>query len=301
MHVVFVSSCESKAIKKTRAVIDRYATRIADRAWASPFTIEALNEIHQALKRSATRQTSVACYKNDGRDGLKIIWIVGNKNAYDDLGSYAIETRQNKKEFPLYLRHAALLAQASGLGHDLGKANKQFRAKLLNLTPTSDKVRHEWISAWLLKKMDGNFSGESLQEAWSNWENNGLRDVTKKNPSWIPFQKIENPFDAMVFCVATHHRMFGDDGYVGTSPPETHGNNNHINHELHQEDIKYCTIQDWQPWGSIMEQLSAKYERIKAVETTSEYWRGVALIARACLVLADHEISSFKYTKKKQY
>jgi len=301
MHIVFVSNCESKAIKKTRAIIDRYATRIADRTWASPFTMEALDEVHHALKRVATRQTSVACYRNNGRDGLKLDWIVGNKHAYDSLGAYAIETKSKKKEFPLYLRHAALVAQASGLGHDFGKANRKFASKLLSTERTvADKVRHEWISAWLMQHMDGNFSVESLKVAWAAWSTGGVREVvnTDKNKIWLPVNSIDTAYDAMTFCVATHHRLLGYSGYHGVTPPENHGIDRHVNDVSPQSDISICTIADWKPWESIMEQLASKYERIKVIQGNPDYWRGVSLIARACLVLADHEVSSQQYGKK---
>jgi CRISPR-associated endonuclease/helicase Cas3 len=301
MHVVFVSSCESKAIKKTRAIIDRYATRIADRSWASPFTIEALDEVHQALKRTATRQTSVACYQNIGRDGLKLKWIVGNKQAYDGFGAYAIETRSRKKEFPLFLRHAALVAHASGLGHDFGKANQKFASKLLSTEKNeSDKVRHEWISAWLIENMDGDFSVKSLKEAWAAWEKSGTRQVVDKNNPWLPIPTVvDTAARAMTFCVATHHRLFGYADTKSSIPPKNHGIDKHINGMASvQSEIKKCTIADWGPWESVMDQLAIKYKRIQEIEGDSHYWRGVSLIARACLVLADHEVSSMRYGKK---
>lgn len=61
MHVVFVSNCEHRALPRTRTLLDRYATRVGDRAWLSLMTQEALGEIQAGLRKSATRQTSVAC------------------------------------------------------------------------------------------------------------------------------------------------------------------------------------------------------------------------------------------------
>ena len=38
MHVLFVSACEKRAIKKTRAVLDSFALRTGEKAWATPIT-----------------------------------------------------------------------------------------------------------------------------------------------------------------------------------------------------------------------------------------------------------------------
>ena len=60
MHVVLVSNCEQAALGRTRTLLDRYGTRIGDRAWATLITEQALDELHLALRRVASRHTSVA-------------------------------------------------------------------------------------------------------------------------------------------------------------------------------------------------------------------------------------------------
>jgi len=45
MHVVLVSNCEQAALSRTRSLLDRYASRIAERTWATLITQEALDEL----------------------------------------------------------------------------------------------------------------------------------------------------------------------------------------------------------------------------------------------------------------
>lgn len=61
MHVIFISACEKKALKKTRAVLDSYAIRTGQSTWQAPMTMEGLTEVRKALKQKGiTRQTAVA-------------------------------------------------------------------------------------------------------------------------------------------------------------------------------------------------------------------------------------------------
>lgn len=83
MHIVLVSNCEQAALSRTRSLLDRYASRIAERTWATLITQEALDELSRALRRIASRHTSVACYRSDAVVGLRLIWVVGNRQAYD--------------------------------------------------------------------------------------------------------------------------------------------------------------------------------------------------------------------------
>ena len=117
MHVVFVSNCELKALPRTRALLDRYASRIGERAWATLITEQALDEVRSALRRGASRQTSVACYRSDAVLGLRPVWVVGSRKSYDPHGRFAVATQTRKKEFPMFLRHAALVARLSGYVH----------------------------------------------------------------------------------------------------------------------------------------------------------------------------------------
>ena len=40
MHTIFISACEKRALKKTRAVLDSYAIRTGQSSWQAPMTME---------------------------------------------------------------------------------------------------------------------------------------------------------------------------------------------------------------------------------------------------------------------
>ena len=130
MHILLVSACEKRAIKKTRALLDSYALRVGEKTWSTPITQEALTELRTALKKTATRQTAVACYRNDGRRRMKLLWTVGSRSTFGPNGHFPSEPKQNPQRrlfSRLYGPVASLLAQAAGQTHDIGKVPAVFR------------------------------------------------------------------------------------------------------------------------------------------------------------------------------
>lgn len=157
MHVVFVSQCDHRAIKRTARVLDAYAHRQGDRTWMTPITREGLETLHAILRTTATRQTAVACYANQGLRQMRLLWIVGAKSRFGPNGVVAVASRQRPLStrtampmMPIGWRIAALLARLSGYLHDLGKFGLMFQDKLAGMAPMRDAVRHEWLSLHLL-------------------------------------------------------------------------------------------------------------------------------------------------------
>lgn len=327
MHVIFISNCKKNALPKTRRILDRYATRIGDMTWKTPITKEGLNEIHSALKRVATRQTAVACYRNKAMGDMELIWVVGNRRAYDRYGAYASGTAERKRPVAEYIDVVSKLARLGGYTHDIGKANGRFQKKLIDKTinPT-DKVRHEWISAWILRKMlssnpEKPFEIDNLIGSWEKWSCNECDEMFTDKDPWKPIDgAIDSSVNALIFSVATHHRLFdsnnvdnGSDAHIGTT--------NHVNKDMadkHFEMFKQCklsskeTLNDaeikrWEPildkCRDIFQKVEGNKESQKVFqevkgnkESQKDYWRAVALISRAALVMADHKISSCTYT-----
>lgn len=312
MHVVFVSNCELKAVPRTRALLDRYATRIGERAWATLITEQALDEVRSALRRGASRQTSVACYRSDAVLGLRPVWVVGNRRSYDSHGRFAVATQTRKKAFPLFLRHAALVARLSGYAHDLGKASQHFQGKLRSSClaqsgsiPAKDLIRHEWISAWLMRqtlssKSSKGIDEQALQSAWGN-----LRGI--RNPDDLKLDvpapaAMRSGTEAMLWAVLTHHGGIGgglNGGSNGSEHVSRAGSDPSTftaSTSLAQQDAFAPSAPavklDAQRWQHLLADTQKTLERVQAIERRPPYWEGVMLAARAALIFADHKVSS---------
>ena len=284
MHVLFVSACEKRAIRRTRAVLDSYALRTGEKAWASPMTQEGLREIRMALKATATRQTAVACYRNEGRQRMKLLWVVGSRHAFGPDGHFPAGTTQGKASEPppTWVRVASLLAQAAGWCHDLGKASVLFQDKLRGIGPMKDCVRHEWVSMRLAQAMR---DGKSWNEAWEKVE---------RNQNWLkddPFEDgIQSAWDALDYLVVTHHRLLGPTANGGT-PDSSH----HFSKEP-LKGLKPKAILSSEPFDTA-KRLMERVEKL-ADHADHRFWRAVANIARAGLILADHDVSADDHVPK---
>lgn len=284
MHVLFVSACEKRALKRTRAVLDSYAIRTGASAWATPMTEEGLREVRAALKRTATRQTAVACYRNDGRMRMKLLWIVGSRNAFGPDGPFPVGTTRHKtaSAVPNWVRVVSLLAQAGGWCHDLGKASAPFQRKLAGNGRDKDPVRHEWLSVKLLQGMWG--EGLDWDGAWAK---------VARDHRWLgkpPFgQGLRNARDALDYLIVTHHKLLGPVDKAQRRAPPDHSR--HISGTSPELDaLKPQAPLPPKPFES----AAALLERIEKLAPAANpaYWRAAAMIARAGLILADHVVSA---------
>lgn len=283
MHVLFVSACEKRAIKRTRAVLDSYALRAGEKAWASPMTQEGLREVRAALKRTATRQTAVACYRNEGRQRMKLLWVVGSRQAFGPDGHFPVGTTRNTAAAPVpdWVRVASLLARAGGWCHDFGKASRLFQRKLRASQPAKDCVRHEWVSMRLLQALR---AGQSWDEAWER---------VGRDETWLksePFEKgIATAWDALDYLVVTHHRLLGPADRM--TRPDI---GNHFSGEpLDREGLAPAAALPPRPFDAASNSMG-RIEKL-APDKNHIYWRAVTTFARAGLILADHVVSAREY------
>lgn len=293
MHIVLVSACEKRAIKRTRAVLDSYALRTGSSSWGTPITQEALKELHAALKRTATRQTSVACYRNDGMRRMKLLWIVGARTSFGPDGHFSCGTQQVRKPFvviPDWLRVASVLAKAAGKIHDIGKASVRFQRKLRNKVDGADRVRHEWLSVKLIQAMRAN--GRNWENAWKAVKANE-GDVTLGSRKFAGNNvcAVTGPLEAIDLLVMTHHKLLG----TGESHKERTlpTNSAHV-----REYVFDSNDEQYTPAGPIGEPIwkdywTAENRLLQMGESkTPNYWRGVSLFARTALIFADHTVSA---------
>jgi len=313
MHIVLVSNCEQAALSRTRSLLDRYASRIAERTWATLITQEALDELSRAIRRTASRHTSVACYRSDAVVGLRLIWVVGNRQAYDVHGRFAVATEAHKRPLALPYRHAALVARLAGYAHDLGKASQHFQSKLETSCSRTrkemaqrDPIRHEWLSAWLFRDLmtshgEGTLSPELLENAWGKMRaSEGDQEhgpVANHAPPVA--QVMGSALDAVGWAVCTHH------GAMGGALDQPHGVNGgkhlHLSNRNPQDNLTLAhpgafaargAPQDAARWTELFCEMEKVARRLRALERPVRSWEGVMLLARAALILADHAVSA---------
>lgn len=287
---MIISACEKRAIKRTRSVVDSFALRIGPQTWITPITEEGLRELRGALKQIATRQTAVACYRNDGRKAMKLLWVVGSRRKFGVSGHFPAGhmtgIRRTRVLSP-WVRVAALLTQTAGLSHDWGKAVRFFQTKLKETKwmPMKDPVRHEWISMKLLQAVRSDIPPETV------WHSLSQNPVTRREkPEW--FSGINKWEHALEYLISTHHKLFLEDGRNVLGP----GNHVRDNTDI----VRIVSAQDFLPHAPIPEQplqkvtsnLSRLAKMPEAQSSDPYFWRAVATVSRVCLVLADHYVSS---------
>lgn len=161
MIVTIISECESKSWIKTRRILSSYLFQIGSRVWQGHISQEGLNDLKESLSSSASKNTSVICYRHQGTRPSMIEWIVGSKKNFNDDGIYCYSTSTTIRDYnKLKIAHADLMlsiVELSGLCHDLGKATIGFQKKLecsiSNTKSKPDPIRHELMSTLLLASL----------------------------------------------------------------------------------------------------------------------------------------------------
>ncbi|OAI21878.1 CRISPR-associated endonuclease Cas3'' [Methylomonas koyamae] len=92
MMVTFVSQCQKKALARTRRVLDAFANRIGDNTWQTVITEEGLIAVKTLLRKTATKNTAVACHWIRSRSRSELVWIVGNRNQFNHSGIVPVNT-----------------------------------------------------------------------------------------------------------------------------------------------------------------------------------------------------------------
>lgn len=306
MEVVLVSACEKRAIARTRAILDRYATRMGNGSWATRITSEGLQTLHAALRRTASRSTAVLCLLRQGRGHalrLQPLWVVWARDRFSvDGATPAFETQRATRTRTVdvaargatWVLDVRRVAALGGLFHDLGKNNRFFAAKILRTSAIADPIRHEWISAFLLAEIIRE-APSKLDAIWQRALNAAGNDKPGRDAMPLLDAGVCSAADAVMACVATHHRLYEEfatnSGRLGP-------------HAFLRSEIQ--SSKESVPRAWIREQAAAyptdlearvlrAARKLRAEHDTPRpegYWRGVALLARAALILADHKVSS---------
>ena len=219
MIVTFVSQCEKKSLKRTRRILDAFANRIGDNVWQTAITEDGLQTVKQLLRKSATKSTAVSCHRNKTRQLTELVWVVGNKRRFNEVGVVAVNRTKRdilhsewENEWH-YASSIQSIATISALLHDIGKSTIGFQKKLLIGNKQGDAYRHEWISLKLFELMIGDCQTD---EAWLNrlmYLNKWLEvnDIEKllanANQDTVHIQALPPLAQWVAWLIVTHHRL----------------------------------------------------------------------------------------------
>ena len=165
MMVTFVSQCEKKALARSRRVLDAFADRIGDNTWQTVITQEGLLAVKKLLRKTASKNTAVSCHWIRSRSRSELVWVVGNRNKFDEDGRVpatvhrhaltvpTVQLRQNgqervaviaqlAREFGLRFKEASVL--------DANRAIKQAnRLGRINITQGTKGGRGKGSDRWV--------------------------------------------------------------------------------------------------------------------------------------------------------
>lgn len=224
MNILLVSQCSKQALVETRRILDQFAERKGDRTWQTAITKEGLNTLRKMLRKTAKRNTAVACHWIRAANRTELLWIVGSMRKFNERGSVPTNStesdilRTKRENFWHTMEDIALLAGIAGLFHDFGKANKVFQEKL---TPKKKKgssgeiYRHEWVSLRFFQAFAGGLPDrewlERLGSANKEDESVLLEKLYKDGlmqPHQNPFAALQAPLARAVgWLIVAHHRL----------------------------------------------------------------------------------------------
>ena len=86
------------------------------------------------LRQTASKSTAVSCHWIRSRARSQFLWVVGNRNKFNEEGVVPVNSTSNElnehQDFHLNTYVIALLSPLAGLFHDVGKAIALFQQKL---------------------------------------------------------------------------------------------------------------------------------------------------------------------------
>lgn len=323
MNILLISQCSKKAREQTCYILDQFAERKGDASWQTAITLEGLETLRRLLRKTARKNTAVACHWIKQSGQTELLWIVGNIRKFNTTGAVPTNTTSRdilRNQHELTWRSAessAVLAAIAGLFHDFGKSGKLFQQTLNGQGKKRfQPFRHEWLSVRLFQAFVGSQSDKQwltrLGALTSHDESLMLERLKKDTASWSdsPFLSLPPVGQTVAWLILSHHRL---PQYLGDNNPSlqvsnswlTHQLNtlwsakNHLNSDWHANDFKgVWTFPHGTPLRSKTWREKARQLAKRALHAVSLHEFGVLSNtftvhqARLCLMLSDHHYSA---------
>ena len=338
MMVTFVSQCEKKALSRTRRVLDAFANRIGDNTWQTVITQEGLLAVKKLLRKTASKNTAVSCHWIRGRSRTDLVWVVGNKEKFNQAGIVPVNATKrnllhsNIENDWVYLPLIKALVALSALLHDWGKASQLFQEKLNpqnNQAFKGDPIRHEWVSCLLLHALiqtSTEGKPEKNDNAWLSALSNGVIDEVAIQDTVMtnrvnPISGLPPIAKLVAWLVVSHHRLPINEHVCMRSESaegiddvlrkitQQWGYQNRHDEDEYQQRVNQCfqfshgLLSSSKPWLIQIKKWSARLLQCelnaKQVLKDGSY-RLILSHARLCLMLGDHCFSSQDQNNKWQ-
>ncbi|MBX9834565.1 MAG: type I-F CRISPR-associated helicase Cas3f [Burkholderiaceae bacterium] len=238
MNILLICECDKRALVETRRILDQFAERRGERTWQTPITKDGLDTLRRLLRKTARKNTAVACHWIRGLDHSELLWVVGDARRFNAQGAVPTHTTQRNvlraedENDWHHLPAIGALTALAALLHDLGKATQAFQDRLHNSAARErNHYRHEWVSVrlfqafvgtdddvgWLQRLATASDAGVDAAAFEALWIDKGTRLFCDglSDSGFSDEQKSErNPFkvlpplaQAVAWLVLTHHRL----------------------------------------------------------------------------------------------
>lgn len=325
MNVLIISRCTKRAREQSCQIIDQFAERTGDAAWQTTITMEGAITLRKLLRKTARRNTAVACHwlKKNGQSEL--LWIVGNLRRFNAQGRVptnrtTLQIVRNDSEHRWHSAESiALLAAFAGMFHDFGKAGMCFQQTLKGESKhICQPYRHEWISVRLFEAFVGKQTDEqwlaSLSQLKAADEKAMLKTLKMDRVDWSnsPLEKLPPVARVVAWLMLSHHRLpqphpakpslLYSEGWLQRQLNADWNSLNHKSTEKHQwkeRDFKnvwkfpHGTPLKSKTWREKARQIGKRIRNLPALLHAGSLDNVFILhLARLSLMLADHVYSS---------
>ncbi|MEH6669890.1 type I-F CRISPR-associated helicase Cas3f [Halopseudomonas sp.] len=316
MNVLLVSQCNKRALTESRRILDQFAERRGERTWQTAITQAGLDTLRKLLRKTARKNTAVACHWIRGKDHSELLWVVGEARQFNSRGATPTNTterdvlRAGDEDDWHSAEDIRLLASLAALFHDFGKATLAFQNKLKKNQAIADPYRHEWISLRLFEAFVAGQTDEQWLRRLAEIDSSATKacmdllkcDGLASHPG--PFARLPPLAQAVGWLIVSHHRMPSPTGAFNANQqlarlPEEIGRSWCGERDAGPAELKQCWDMkkglpfDSHHWCAHVKTLAQKMLLRAGLLGTDWCDNAYAMhTARLALMLADHYYSS---------